>query len=442
MNLLYQNVLISLNDIQQLNQRLAPYLEHLQKVTQTNDYVFNESSINLPFDKQLLNAVIKTKKQKISKRLKYILVIGIGGSNLGTKAIYDALYGYKDALEPKRFPKIFFLDTNSPQYLSALGNFLSKNIKSPQNILINAISKTGATTETIANLEFILKTLEGLPQFKDFNALADRLVITTDPSSKLAKICEEKRIAALPIPPIVGGRYSVMSPVGLFPLAACGADIARLLEGAQKMRDLCLAPDLAKNPSMLSAAILYSHYQNGKNINDNFCFHPELESLGKWYRQLMGECLGKEKDLDGNTVNVGITPTVSIGSTDLHSMGQLYLGGPKDKITTFVWSRLETTKPAVPAKLYFPDLIDHIEGKNMRQITEAIYEGTKLAYAKKELPFMEIILNGLDEYSLGEFLQFKMIEIMLLGNLLNINAFDQPNVDLYKTETKKILTQI
>jgi glucose-6-phosphate isomerase len=152
----------------------------------------------------------------------------------------------------------------------------------------------------------------------------------------------------------------------------------------------------------------------------------------------MGESIGKEKDTKGNKVNSGITPTVSTGSTDLHSMAQLYIGGPKDKVTTFVYANTNNDI-LVPEDQLMQGLVEGIQNKPAKQIMNAILEGTKIAYKNVEHPYMEILLDDLNEYSLGEFLQFKMIEMMYLGKLLNVNTFDQPNVEDYKKETKKIL---
>jgi glucose-6-phosphate isomerase len=213
-----------------------------------------------------------------------------------------------------------------------------------------------------------------------------------------------------------------------------------LVEGASQIRTVCTNENIEENPALLSAATIFYHQKKGKNINDTFIFHPELESVGKWYRQLMGESLGKEHDLQGNVIHAGVTPTVSVGSTDLHSVGQLYLGGPRDKITTFVYTEDTTQTVRIPDTLEFP-LVEGISGKNDSDIMKAICEGTKIAYKNQGLPFMEVILEKISEKELGAFLQFKMIEMMYLGQLLNVNAFDQPHVELYKVETKRILNQ-
>jgi glucose-6-phosphate isomerase len=223
--------------------------------------------------------------------------------------------------------------------------------------------------------------------------------------------------------------------VGLFPLLTAGINATRLREGAHAMLDACIHTE---NLAASSAAVLSLQQSKGLHINDNFFFHPELESVGKWYRQLMGESVGKEQSTKGDVVHAGLTPTVSLGSTDLHSVGQLYLGGPRDKLTTFV-STHRSDDIVVPSDRLFPELVPMISGKPAARIMSAILEGTKIAYRKAGLPFMTVTLDAVDEYALGEFLQFKMLEMMYLGQLLNVNAFDQPNVESYKVETKRLL---
>src|SRR3989344_493089 len=404
MNFFYKNtVLIDEKTLIQTSQKLNNYIDHLREVAKKNNYESDEASINLPFDEGLVKKIRSLKDKKIANNLKYLILIGIGGSNLGTKAIYDAIYGYYDVLEPQRFPKIIFLDTQDESVLTKTTSLIN-SLSSKDQVLVNAISKSGSTTETAANLEVVYNVLQN--KFGDIN---DRIVITTDSGSKLQTAAEEKQIDVLTIPKKVGGRYSIFSAVGLFPLAVAGIDIDQLILGARNMRDFCLKKTTEDNPAVNSAIILYLHNKQGKNINDNFIFLPQLESFGKWYRQLQGESIGK----DGK----GITPTVSISSTDLHSVGQLYLGGPKDKITTFIYGENLQDQISVPGKAVF-NLVDVISGKPIQKIMNAIVGGVKIAYQKQTAPFMEVVLNGTSEESLGEFMRFKMIEIMCLGKLM------------------------
>lgn len=414
-------------DIMKVLQRLRPYIETIQNIIRKGTYEDPECTVNLPTDEKILADVLACVKRFDIKKVKYVIDIGIGGSNLGTKAVYDALVGFYDVMEADRYPKMLFADTTNPEFLARLSEFIENKIHNPSEVIINAISKSGGTTETTANMEVIVAALQ-----KKFGDKAlKQVVITTEHGSKLWKAAQDKKIAVLEMSGFVGGRYSVLSPVGLFPLAVAGFDIKSFRKGAAAARAVCMNLDPEKNPAMMSAITLYLHSQNGKNINDNFFFNQELESVGKWYRQLMGESIGK----DGK----GITPTVSIGSTDLHSVGQLYLGGPKDKITTFVSAQKVRHDATIPVKPLLPGLVGSIYGMKATAIMSAILQGVKAAYRKQELPYMEVILDDISERSIGEYFQFKMIEMMYLGKLLEVNPFDQPHVELYKIETKKIL---
>jgi len=412
--------------------RLSAYLEHLRNVARTKTYAYNESSINLPTDTKLFDLALQTAKKFKNRHLKFIIVVGIGGSNLGTKAVYDATFGAYDVMHPERLPKMLFADTCDPRLLRSLEDVL-KTITHPDEIVINLVSKSGGTTESVVNAEILLATLA-----RRITHPEQRLVITTDVDSKLWKLAEEKGMEHLPIPDLVGGRFSVMSPVGIFPLALAGIDVKALMKGAQTMRERCLSTT-HENPALTSATVIFAHlHGHPKNINDTFFFHPELESLGKWYRQLMGESLGKPKTRSKKEVKIVPTPTVSIGSTDLHSMGQLYLGGPNDKVTTFVSSK-KTAHVNVPKKRMLSGLVENVDGKDAAEVMNAILHGVIAAYRKQHVPFMQLELDDLSPASLGAFLQFKMIEMMMLGELLDVNAFDQPQVELYKIETKKLL---
>jgi glucose-6-phosphate isomerase len=423
-----QNSNFSAQHIQDESKKLTDYINKLNQVKESRNYDEYEGSINLAADEIILQAVEDLSQKKKTPKLKYIIDIGIGGSNLGTKAIYDAFFGYFDLLEPDRYPKMIFADTNDPEFLSKLADFLKK-VKDPEEILLNLISKSGTTTESIVNAEIILSALGDSGMTDEI--IYSRTIITTDNGSRLWGFAKEKNIDTLEIPKKVGGRYSVFSPVALFPLLTVGLDIEKFRDGANFMINHCLDNSL-DNPALVSAIILFLASKKNININDNFIFQAELESLGKWYRQLMAESLGK----NGKLV---LTPTVSIGSTDLHSMAQLYLGGAIDKITTFISSDKPKLDVEIPNDQIFAGLVDGIAGKKASDIMKAILEGVKIAYQKKQMPFLEIVFDQINEYEIGQFMQFKMIEMMFLGQLFEVNAFDQPNVEDYKVETKKIL---
>jgi glucose-6-phosphate isomerase len=426
--------LFSKEEIEKTKKNLKLYLNHLNKVVQDGGYEEPEASLNLSSDIDLLKTVENLVQKKRTENLKYIFVVGIGGSNLGTKAVYEVIFGNL-SLAKKEYPKMIFLDTNNPKILFDIMDVIKNDVKEKNELLINVISKSGTTTETIANFEVLYAFCK-----EKFGCLEDRVVVTTDKNSRLWDAALKREYSVLEIPKNIGGRYSVLSAVGLFPLALCGINVSELTVGAKNMRDICLEFS-EENPALSSAVLIFLHYKNGKNINNNFFFHSELESIGKWYRQLMGESIGKEKDKDGKVANIGITPTTAIGSTDLHSMAQLYLGGPKDKFTAFVSIDFENSDSGirVPEELEGENLVSGISGKDFNHIMNAIQLGVKTAYQKNDRPYSEVIIKDLKEDSLGRFLQFKMLEMMFLAELLNVNAFDQPNVEDYKKETRKLL---
>lgn len=419
--------LLNTQETQKELKRIREYVHYLQKVVGVGGYGALEGSINLPTDKKIYESVLGIAKKYKKKELKYVFVIGIGGSNLGAKAIYDALYGYSDMFYPERHPKLLFLDTCDPEHIGEIVKYACDKKLSPQEICVNIISKSGKTTETIVNFEALFG---GWCQ-KNKDSLFERTVVTTDKGSALWVEGEKKGCDLLEIPALVGGRYSVLSPVGLFPLLLAGIDIDGFRKGAAQIRGLCLNTDPEINPALFSALFLYLHYKKNKTIHDTFIFHTELESLGKWYRQLMGESIGKD--------GLGITPLASIGSNDLHSVVQLYWGGLQDKTTCFVSAQSKNTI-AVPKESGL-GLIKHIENRSLAEIMDIIQLGTMKPYADKKIPFFEVRLNGLDEFSIGEFMQYKMIEMMFLGKLFGVNSFDQPQVEFYKIETKRILAE-
>jgi glucose-6-phosphate isomerase len=401
----------------------------------TKGYDDDHASINLPNDIQNLERITALIEQKQQLTPKYLIVVGIGGSNLGTLAVQEAILG---KLYNQTYPdlKVLYADTVDDDVIKQIISIIEPGLKKGENVLINGVSKSGGTTETIANFEVLVKVLK-----KWKKQYAQYVIVTSDKDSNFWNYAQDKDISVLEIPKKVGGRFSVFSSVGLFPLGMLGIDITQLLHGAQTMKKKCLSSNLYQNPAALSASLIYQHYLNGKNIHDLFLFCTDLESLGKWYRQLMGESIGKEFNTTMNQVFEGITPTVSIGSTDLHSMAQLYLGGPYDKFTTFV--RIDKNKDTVtvPIQPQDAELVQGIKGKSLHKIMNAILSGVQRAFIKGKRPFVEIVLPDKSAYSIGQFMQFKEMEIMYLGYLLGVNPFDQPNVESYKIETKKILEE-
>ncbi len=330
-----------------------------------------------------------------------------------------------------KWPLVLYADTVDPHQTRRINAILEQAFRRKHKALVYVVSKSGGTTETIANLEVFLRTIRkhGRP---------DRHVVAcTNEGSNLWRLAEEEGFPVLPIPKLVGGRYSVFSPVGLFPLKLLGVNVKRLLKGAADMRERCLTAK--DNPAMERAIMLAAARKKGRVIADNFYFKTDLESVGKWYRQLMGESIGKQHDKNGKTVWMGITPTVSIGTTDLHSMAQLYFGGPKDKIHTLVRVADWQDSLRVPNTPRFERLVPNIQKRHFTTIMDAVVQGVRAVLEKQKRPYCLITLPKVDEYNIGGLLQLHMMEMMYLGALLNVNPFDQPNVEAYKIETKKVL---
>jgi glucose-6-phosphate isomerase len=396
-------------------------------------YEDDHASMNLSLDSDHLRQVQKAAAK--FKGVSLVVVIGIGGSNLGTIAVQEAVLGKLHNLEPGKRPRILYADTVDAVSMERINGMLIAELKKRHNVVLNVVSKSGGTTESVANFELLLQSLQ-----KYRKTWRENVVVTTDEGSHLWTLAQEEHFATLAIPKKVGGRYSVFSPVGLFPLAVLGVDIKKLLDGAAHMRALCLKSGHKENPAMIRAAMLAHARASGHNIADNFYFKNDLESIGKWYRQLMGESIGKEWN-KGHTSQIwmGITPTVSLGSTDLHSMAQLYFGGPNDKFFTLVTVE-EKSGPKVPIMKQYDALVPNIQGKKLSTIMDAISNGVAITLRKQERPYCEIRLPDASEHSIGALLQLHMIEMMYLAALLDVNPFDQPNVEAYKTETKKILS--
>jgi glucose-6-phosphate isomerase len=429
LNFSYRNSLVAKSLIVEYSKKLDVEIENMKKST-LNGYYSDYAFLNLVDDinmvKRINNLVTSKKQEDIS----YLLVIGIGGSNLGTIAVLEAIKG-KFYNNMNNSPKILFLDNADSNYMSQILTLLEDSFKENKKVLVNLVSKSGSTTESIANFEIILSLLKR--HITNYNKY---VIVTTDKDSELYKLALANNFEILEIPNKVGGRFSVLSNVSLFPLAMVNVDIGKLIYGAKSIREICLKN--RDNPAIINAAIMYLNYQNKKNIYDCFLFSNELEGLGKWYRQLIGESIGKEFDKFGNKVNIGITPTVSIGSKDLHSIFQLYVAGPRDKLVHLVTIK-NNANIKIPSYKEYNKLVNSLQNKSLSKVMESIEESVRISFSEKEIPFTEIGIISKDEFSIGQFLMLKEIEIVLLASLFNINPFDQPNVEMYKEKTKKLL---
>lgn len=412
-------------------ERIAGYTKLLAEIAlkKSGEYESHEHSLRLPLDTAILADVKKNVERYFTNSLRYVIVVGIGGSNLGTQAIYDALRRERDGVH-EGYPQLIFLDTVSTKLFLDIERVLELDVSYPDEIVINLISKSGGTTESVANFELLYAYLQ-----KRFPNIKERIIVTTDHGSALWKAAEKEKIGLLPIPKLVGGRYSVFTPVGLLPLALVGIDVQELLLGA---KDFLHNNFNETNHALRLAETIFKAHHEGASVCNFFFFNPELESVGKWARQLYAESLGKEHDKSGKQVHSGITPIVTIGSTDLHSVGQLYFGGPKDKFTLLMHVK-SPSRLVVPKNGLFTSLVPGIGGRTPDDIMQAIYSGTAIAYNNHKLPYGEVSLPDISPYSLGMYLEWQMLTVMYLAELFHVDAFDQPNVEDYKKVMRDIL---
>jgi glucose-6-phosphate isomerase len=421
--------------LQKQSNHLLPIIQTLRK-TRTTGYTTDYGSINLSFDDKLISAICSTVSEKKLLNPSLLIVVGIGGSNLGTLAILQALrgkfYNHDQAIS------VYFADTIDTDTIAHIAHLMEQELMAANNVLLNIISKSGTTTETLANFEIFLEILKNHRPYNYHRFV----VVTTDHDSALWHRAEREKFTSLTIPQSVGGRYSVFSAVGLFPLCMLGIDIQELCNGAQE--GFIRATDdnnKQENYAALSASIIAHHYTQNRLIHDTFLFTAALENIGAWYRQLSAESIGKALNKKNKSVHIGLLPTISLGSTDLHSVAQLYFAGPDNRFTTFINVTNNTHHLILPEDKELEMIAPYLQNKSLTDIMNAILEGTKQAYAEDNRPFVSYTLPERSAYYVAQFMQMKMIEIMYLGYLLDINPFDQPEVEKYKAATKKILTQ-
>jgi glucose-6-phosphate isomerase len=424
----YAHSLVPHTALQEYTTALQPEIARIQQVHQ-HGYTSPYSFINLAHDSALRDQVDTLVERAKTLNPKALVLIGIGGSNMGTRAVHEALLGlYYNQHDPDI--ALYYADTVDTDSMWDIVLLIEKQFELGHEIIINVVSKSGTTLETIANFELFITLLK---KYKGAT-YHQYVVVTTDRNSALWHLAQQHQFACLEIPTPVGGRYSVLSAVGLFPLALLGIDIDALHAGAREILPSLLSTN--HNDAATAAAILAYHYKHGIAIHNTFLFSVDLTSTGFWYRQLMAESIGKQT-LNGT--RIGITPTVSIGSIDLHSMAQLYLAGPITTVTSFVTVAKNKSALLLGTSPFDTTLATHIQGKTFAHLMDAIAHGTQQAYIHAQLPCITIELPEKNAYYMGQLLQLQMLQIVYLGYLLNVNPFDQPHVELYKKETRKIL---
>ncbi|MBN1823777.1 MAG: glucose-6-phosphate isomerase [Endomicrobiales bacterium] len=385
--------------------------------------------MELPYNRGLAKKIADTART-MSKKFENFVVIGIGGSALGNIALQQALRHPQWNLLPRKGRKgglrLFVPDNVDPDVLAGLMDVIDA-----RKTVFNVISKSGTTAECIANY-FVLRNLL---EKKVGKKAKDHIIITTDASKGyLRELAAKEGIVNFEVPGNVGGRFSVMSPVGLVSAAFTGIDIKELLAGAADMNERCATDRLSENPAALYAVLQFLFYWQKRPISVMMPYSNALYGVADWYRQLWAESLGKKADRGGNSVFLGPTPVKALGATDQHSQVQLYIEGPQDKVITFL--SVEKFNNAVK----IPKFGDHyLGGRSLNELLKAEEEATRLALTSEGRPNLTVTLPKISPYTVGQLLYMLELATAYAGEFFNLNAFDQPGVELGKQLTYALM---
>lgn len=400
--------------------------------------------LDLPYQdiKKIINL-----SEEISDSFDDLIVIGIGGSALGAMALLNALaHPYRNILPKglRRRPRVFVYDNIDPDQFKGLLDVIDIT-----RTAFNVITKSGETAETLASFLIIRERLKKAIG----SGWQEHIIATTDPQKgALRKIASDEGYRTLDIPPGVGGRFSVFTPVGLFPASVSGIDIEEILRGAEAMDKRCSKKDLEENPSVMGAILHYiADTKKKKNISVMMPYSHALEKVADWFCQLWAESLGKKHDLKGKTVHTGQTPVKALGATDQHSQLQLYVEGPNDKIITFLRVERFTGEIEIPRDLSpalnqvqgisGSDKVSYLGGHSLGELINAEQRATEIVLTKAKRPNMRITIPKVNPNTVGQLLYMLEVQTVISAGLYNINPFDQPGVEEGKRLTYEFLTK-
>ena len=418
---------ISPEQLKDLAEKTTPLISQLNAEKQAGKTPYR----NLPYNTEITKQ-IKQLVAEVSEGCENLVVLGIGGSALGNIALQTALNPYMYNLDPaqRKGPRLFVFDNVDPDQLASFLDWAADKL---DKTIINVISKSGRTAETASQFMVVRKMLLDKLGPQGFKK---QVIATTDPKQgTLRKIAVEAGLRCLEVPDGVGGRFSVLSAVGLFGAAMCGIDIDALLAGARDMDAKVSCMDFYKNPAAIGAAVNYHYYNRGKKISVMMPYSYALKDLADWYRQLWAESLGKAQDLEGTNVNVGPTPVKALGTTDQHSQVQLYRQGPNDKLFTFLQVNQFNKKLAIgPAPDCAPEL-NFLADADMATLINSEKTATEYALIHDRRPCLTVLFDKVNAYTIGQFIYLFEVTTSFAGALFGINTYDQPAVELGKEAT-------
>ena len=379
------------------------------------------------YDKEEFKRIKKAAK-KIKKESDVLLVIGIGGSYLGARAVIEALTSTFNNLLPARqrkYPQILYVGNNlSPNYMNELIEYVEN-----KDFSINVISKSGTTTEPAVAFRIFREILENKYGIDEARS---RIYATTDKErGALKTLADKEGYEEFVVPDNVGGRYSVLTAVGLLPIAVAGIDITKLMEGAKIAQDRYNDPNLKYNECYQYAVARNILYKQDKTTEILVNYEPKMHYFTEWWKQLFGESEGKD--------NKGIFPAGVDNTTDLHSMGQYIQQGRRNLFETVVYVEEPKSDITINPDDDNLDGLNYLAGKTLDFVNKKAMEGTIKAHVSGDVPNIAIKMNKLDEENLGEILYFFEKACAMSGSILGINPFDQPGVEEYKKNMFKLL---
>ena len=412
------NAYVSADDLRQISDEiLAAKRTLLDGTGKGNDFL---GWVNLP--NELDPSIVASVKQDVARlapKAKLFVVIGIGGSYLGARAVIEALQSEFAAVLPSQHPFVVYAGhTLSEDYYHQLLQLLDAN-----DYAVAVISKSGTTTEPAVAFRIVKAHLEAKYGSEE---AAQRIIAITDARrGALHDIAVQQHYPMYVIPDNVGGRFSVLTPVGLLPIAMAGYDIDALLRGARDMRKLCVeCDDIEQNPALHYAALRNILYRKGRKVEMLVNFLPNLKYISEWWKQLYGESEGKE--------GKGLLPHSLSFTTDLHSMGQYVQQGERLMFETFISVDKPSASVAIPADKQNLDGINYLLGKSLNEINHNAELGTMIAHRGGGVPVLKIQVPRVDEYVLGQLIYFFEFACGVSGYTLGVNPFDQPGVEAYK----------
>ena len=374
---------------------------------------------------------IKKAAEKIQKDSDVLLVIGIGGSYLGARAVIESLtntFYNMQSKNTRRMPQILYVGNNlSSTYVSDLIDYIAD-----KDISINVISKSGTTTEPAIAFRIFREILENKYSLKEAR---ERIYVTTDKKiGALKELAKKEKYTTFVIPDNVGGRYSVLTAVGLLPIATAGINIDELMAGARFAQDRYSDENLKYNECYKYAVLRNMLYEKEKNIELLITYEPKMHYFTEWWKQLFGESEGKEQK--------GIYPSGAEFTTDLHSLGQYIQEGRRNLFETVI--SIEKPERDITLKMEEDDLdnLNYLEGKTLSYVNKKAMEGTIQAHVDGDVPNIVVNIEKLDANNVGQLIYFFELACAMSGEILGVNPFNQPGVEKYKTNMFKLLGKI